>query len=62
MAKERKQFKSRPRLLMMIAATAGISNMVDELREPLEEGISASEQPGDGIIHDHLRCVAKTLL
>jgi hypothetical protein len=43
MANDRKQYKSRPRLLKNIAATAGISKMVDELREALEEWISASE-------------------
>jgi hypothetical protein len=62
MANERKQYKSRPRLLKKIAATAGISKKVDELREALEECISASEQPGDGIIDDDLRYLAKTLV
>jgi len=54
MANERKQYKSRPCLLNKISATAGISNKVDELREALEECMSAGEQPGDGIIHDDL--------
>jgi len=62
MANERKQYKSRSRLLKKIAATAGISKKVDELREALEECISAGEQPGDGIIDDDLRSLAKTLV
>jgi hypothetical protein len=62
MANERKQYKSRPRLLKEIAATAGISKKVDELREALEECISAGEQSGDGIIDDDLRYLAKTLV
>jgi hypothetical protein len=62
MANERKQYKSRPRLLKKIAATAGISKKVDELREAMEKCISAGEQPGDGIIDDDLRYLAKTLV
>jgi len=62
MANERKQYKSRPRLLKMIAATAGIAKKVDELRKALQECISAGEQPGNGIIDDDLRYVAKTLV
>jgi hypothetical protein len=62
MANERKQYKSRPRLVKKIAATAGSSKKVDELREALEECISAGEQPGDGIIDDDLRYLAKTLV
>jgi hypothetical protein len=62
MANERKQYKSRPCLLKKIAATAGISKKADELREAVEEYISASEQLVDGIIDDHLRYLAKTLL
>jgi hypothetical protein len=62
MANERKQYKSRPHLLKKIAATAGISKKVDELREALEECISAGEQPGDDIIDDDLRYLAKTLV
>jgi len=62
MANEWKQYESRPRLLKKIAATAGISKKVDELRETLEECISAGEQPGDGIIDDDLRYLAKTLV
>jgi hypothetical protein len=62
MANERKQYKSRPRLLKKIAATVGISKKVDELREALEECISDGEQPGDGIIDDDLRYLAKTLV
>jgi hypothetical protein len=62
MANVRKQSKSRPHLLKKIAATAGISKMVDEQREALEECISASEQPGDGIIDDDLRYLANTLV
>jgi len=62
MANEGKQYKSRPCLLKKIAATAGISKKVDELREALEECISAGEQPGDGIIDDDLRYLAKTLV
>jgi hypothetical protein len=52
MANERKQYKSRPRLLNKIASTAGISQMVPELRGSMEQCISAREQPGDGIIDD----------
>jgi len=62
MANEWKQYMSHPRLLRKIAATAGISKKVDELREALEECISASEQPGDGIIDDDLRYLAQTLV
>jgi hypothetical protein len=46
----------------MIAATAVISKKVDELREALEESISAGEQPGDGIMDDGLRYLAKSLV
>jgi hypothetical protein len=62
MANERKKYKSRPRLLKKIASTAEISKKVDELREALEEYISAGEQPGDSIIDDDLRYLAKTLV
>ena len=62
MANERKQYKSRPRLLKKIAATAGILKLVDELRKDMEQCISASEQLGDGIINDDLRYLAKTLV
>jgi hypothetical protein len=62
MPNKRKQYKRRPRLLRKIAATAGIAKKVDELREALEECISASEQPGDDIIDDDLRYLAKTLV
>jgi len=54
MANERKKYKSHPRRLKMIAASAGIFKKVDELRKALEESIPASEQPGDGIIDDDL--------
>ena len=43
MASELKQYKSCPRLLRKIAATAEITKKVDEVREALEECISASE-------------------
>jgi hypothetical protein len=62
MANYRKQYKSRAHLLKKIAASAGISKKVDELRKALEESISASKQPGDGIIDDDLRYLAKTLV
>jgi len=62
MANEQKQYKSRSRLLKQIAATAGIFKKVDELREALEECISAGKQPGDGIIDHDLRYLAKTLV
>jgi len=52
MANERKQYKSRPLLLKNIAATAQFSKKVDELREALEECISAGDQPEDGVIDD----------
>jgi len=41
MANEQKPYKSRLHLLKKIAATGGISKKVDELREALEECISA---------------------
>jgi hypothetical protein len=41
MANKRKQYKSPPRLLKQIEATAGINKKVDELRETLQECISA---------------------
>ena len=62
MANDRTQYKSRPLLLKKIAGTAGISKKVDELREAWEECISAGEQPGDGIIDDDLRYLAKSLV
>jgi len=52
MANERKQYKRRPHLLNKIAATAVSSKKVDELRDAVEECISAGKQPGDGIL-DH---------
>jgi len=60
MANERKQYNSRPRPLKKIAATARISKMVDELREALEECISAGKRPGDGIIDDDYQYLANT--
>jgi len=62
MANQRKQNKSRPCLLKKNAATAGISKKVDEHGETLEECISAGEKPGNDIIDDDLRYVAKTLV
>jgi len=62
MANERKQYYSRPCLLKMIAATAVISKKVDELREALEECVSAGEQSRDGITDDVLQYLAKTLV
>jgi len=63
MTNEPKQYKSRPHLLKKIAPTAGISRKVDELTEDLEECISAGElEPGDGIIDDDSRYLAKTLV
>jgi hypothetical protein len=62
MANERKQYKSHPRPLKKIAATARVSKKVNELREDLEECISAGEQHGDGIIDNELRYLAKTLI
>jgi tRNA isopentenyl-2-thiomethyl-A-37 hydroxylase MiaE len=62
MANERKHYKSNLRLLKKIAAAAEISKKVNELREALEECISAGEQPGDGIIDDDLRYLAKTVV
>jgi len=62
MENERKQYKRRPSLLKNIAATAGISQKVDELREAWEEFISAGEQPGDGIIDDDLQYLAKAVV
>jgi len=53
-ANKRKQYKSRLHLQKKIAATAGISMKVDELRDALDECISAGEQPGDGIIDHNL--------
>jgi len=55
MTNQQKQYKSCPRLLKKIAATAGISKKVDKLREALQECISAGEQPGDIIIDDDFR-------
>jgi hypothetical protein len=52
MAREQMLDKSCPRLLTKIAATAGISMKVNELREALEECIAGGKQPGAGII-DH---------
>jgi hypothetical protein len=62
MASERKQYKSRRRLLKKIAPTAGISKTVDEIWEALEECISAGERSGDDIIDDDLQYLAKTLV
>jgi hypothetical protein len=62
MASERNQYKSRRRLPKKIAPTAGISKMVDKIREALEEWISAGEQSGDDIIDDDLRYLTKTLV
>jgi hypothetical protein len=62
MANEWKQYKSRPHLLKMIAATAGISKKVDELREALKKCISAGMHPVDGIIDDDLRYLGKAFV
>jgi tRNA isopentenyl-2-thiomethyl-A-37 hydroxylase MiaE len=54
MANEQRQYKSHLNELKKIAATAGISNKVDAVRESVAECISASQRPGDGMSDDDL--------
>jgi len=62
MSSDQKPYKSRQHLPRHIEATAGISKKVDERREALERCISASKQPGDGIMDADLGYLAKTLV
>jgi hypothetical protein len=60
MANEMKQYNSHPHLLKKFAATAGITNHVNELCEAMEECFSAGGQPGDSIIDNDSQYQPKT--